>query len=74
MTWAAAMLASTSRIQILSTVHVPAFNPVVAAKMGASLDHIGNGRWGINIVSGWNRAALTPSPPWGRGQGRGGAV
>ena len=56
MTWAAAMLASTSRIQIFSTVHVPAFNPVVAAKMGASLDHIGNGRWGINIVSGWNRA------------------
>ncbi len=56
MTWAAAMLASTSRIQIFSTVHVPAFNPVVAAKMGASLDHISNGRWGINIVSGWNRA------------------
>ncbi|MCC6706623.1 MAG: LLM class flavin-dependent oxidoreductase [Gammaproteobacteria bacterium] len=56
MTWAAAMLASTSRIQIFSTVHVPAFNPVVAAKMGASLDHIGNGRWGINIVSGWNRS------------------
>ena len=56
MTWAAAMLASTGRIQIFSTVHVPAFNPLVAAKMGATLDHIGNGRWGINIVSGWNRS------------------
>lgn len=56
MTWASALLASTSRIQIFSTVHVPAFNPVVVAKMGASLDHIGAGRWGINIVSGWNRA------------------
>ena len=56
MTWAAAILASTTRIQVFSTVHVPAFNPVVAAKMGASLDHIGGGRWGINIVSGWNRA------------------
>jgi alkanesulfonate monooxygenase SsuD/methylene tetrahydromethanopterin reductase-like flavin-dependent oxidoreductase (luciferase family) len=55
MTWAAALLASTRRIQIFSTVHVPVFNPVVAAKMGASLDHIGGGRWGINIVSGWNR-------------------
>ena len=55
MTWAAAILASTTRIQVFSTVHVPAFNPVVAAKMGASLDHIGGGRWGINIVSGWNR-------------------
>ncbi len=56
MTWAAGLLAVTSHIQIFSTVHVPVFNPVVAAKMGASLDHIGGGRWGINIVSGWNRA------------------
>lgn len=55
MTWASALLASTSRIQIFSTVHVPVFNPVVAAKMGATLDHISGGRWGINIVSGWNR-------------------
>lgn len=55
MTWAAALLASTQTIQIFSTVHVPVFNPVVAAKMGATLDHISGGRWGINIVSGWNR-------------------
>ena len=55
-TWASAILFGTSRIQIFSTVHVPAFNPLVVAKMGASLDHIGNGRWGINIVSGWNQA------------------
>jgi len=56
MTWAAGLLASTKTILIFSTVHVPVFNPVVAAKMGATLDHIGGGRWGINIVSGWNRA------------------
>lgn len=55
MTWAAGLLASTSRIRIFSTVHVPVFNPVVAAKMGATLDHMSGGRWGINIVSGWNR-------------------
>lgn len=55
MTWAAGLLAVTKTIQIFSTVHVPVFNPVVAAKMGASLDHISGGRWGINIVSGWNR-------------------
>ena len=56
MTWAAGLLAVTRTIEIFSTVHVPVFNPVVAAKMGATLDHIGGGRWGINIVSGWNRA------------------
>lgn len=55
MTWASALLAHTSRIQIFSTVHVPLFHPVVVAKMGATLDHIGQGRWGINLVSGWSQ-------------------
>jgi dimethylsulfone monooxygenase len=54
MTWAAALLACTSRIKVFSTVHVPLFHPVVTAKMGGTLDHIGNGRWGLNIVSGWS--------------------
>jgi alkanesulfonate monooxygenase SsuD/methylene tetrahydromethanopterin reductase-like flavin-dependent oxidoreductase (luciferase family) len=53
-TWAAALLANTSRINIYSTVHVPVFHPVATAKMGATLDHIGQGRWGLNIVSGWS--------------------
>ena len=55
MTWASALLEATSRIKIFSTVHVPVFHPLVVAKMGATLDHISGGRWGINIVSGWSR-------------------
>jgi FMNH2-dependent dimethyl sulfone monooxygenase len=55
MTWAAALLAVTQRIRVYSTVHVPIFHPLVAAKMGATLDHIGSGRWGINLVSGWSK-------------------
>lgn len=55
MTWAAALLAVTDRIRVYSTVHVPAFHPLVVAKMGASLDHISQGRWGINLVSGWSK-------------------
>ncbi len=54
MTWASAILAATRKIRVYSTVHVPVFHPLVAAKMGATLDHIGQGRWGINIVSGWS--------------------
>jgi len=54
MTWAAALLAQTSRIRVFSTVHVPIFHPLVAAKMGATIDHISNGRWGLNVVSGWS--------------------
>ncbi len=54
MTWAAGLLEATSRIKIFSTVHVPVFHPAVVAKMGATLDHISGGRWGINLVSGWS--------------------
>ncbi|MEQ8233031.1 MAG: LLM class flavin-dependent oxidoreductase [Gammaproteobacteria bacterium] len=54
MTWASALLAQTSRIRIFSTVHVPVFHPVVVAKMGATMDHLSGGRWGINLVSGWS--------------------
>ena len=53
-TWASALLANTTTINIFSTVHVPVFHPVATAKMGATLDHIGKGRWGLNIVSGWS--------------------
>lgn len=55
MTWASALLAVTSRIKVFSTVHVPVFHPVVVAKMGATMDHLSGGRWGINLVSGWSK-------------------
>jgi alkanesulfonate monooxygenase SsuD/methylene tetrahydromethanopterin reductase-like flavin-dependent oxidoreductase (luciferase family) len=35
-------------------VHAPLFNPVIAAKEIATVDHIGEGRFGLNIVVGWN--------------------
>jgi alkanesulfonate monooxygenase SsuD/methylene tetrahydromethanopterin reductase-like flavin-dependent oxidoreductase (luciferase family) len=54
MTWAAALLASTRHITIFATVHTTANHPVVAAKQIATMDHIGQGRAGLNIVAGWN--------------------
>jgi FMNH2-dependent dimethyl sulfone monooxygenase len=54
LTWAAGLLAATQRISVVSTVHVMAFNPVVAAKQLATIDQIGHGRSGLNIVAGWN--------------------
>jgi FMNH2-dependent dimethyl sulfone monooxygenase len=53
-TWAAGLLASTKRITIFGTVHAPLFNPVIAAKEMVTADHIGEGRFGLNIVVGWN--------------------
>jgi pyrimidine oxygenase len=55
-TLTAGLLEITERITLLTTMHTNVFNPVVAAKIGADLDHIGEGRWGLNIVSGWGEA------------------
>ena len=53
-TWACGLLAATSRINVFATVHVPLNHPVVAAKQMATADHIGKGRFGVNVVCGWN--------------------
>jgi FMNH2-dependent dimethyl sulfone monooxygenase len=55
-TWASAIAALTSRIQVFATCHVPIFHPMLAAKMGATIDNISRGRFGLNIVVGWNAA------------------
>lgn len=55
-TWAAAIAAVTTRIQVFSTCHVPIFHPMLAAKIGSTIDNISGGRFGLNIVSGWNAA------------------
>jgi FMNH2-dependent dimethyl sulfone monooxygenase len=54
LTWASGLLASTKRITVFGTVHAPLFNPVIAAKEMVTADHIGQGRFGLNLVVGWN--------------------
>ena len=54
MTWAAGLLAATERITVFGTVHAPLFNPLIAAKEFVTTDHIGEGRFGLNLVVGWN--------------------
>jgi alkanesulfonate monooxygenase SsuD/methylene tetrahydromethanopterin reductase-like flavin-dependent oxidoreductase (luciferase family) len=53
-TYAAALAALTQNIGIFSTVHVPMVHPVFAAKALTTVDHVSNGRAGLNIVCGWN--------------------
>ena len=53
-TWACGLLAATRRITVFGTVHAPLFHPVIAAKQMVTADHIGEGRFGLNIVVGWN--------------------
>jgi FMNH2-dependent dimethyl sulfone monooxygenase len=53
-TWATGLLAVTKHITVFGTVHAPIFNPIVAAKEMVTADHVGEGRFGLNIVVGWN--------------------
>jgi len=54
LTWATALLARTRRIMVFGTVHAPLFNPIMAAKQMVTADHVGEGRFGLNVVVGWN--------------------
>jgi alkanesulfonate monooxygenase SsuD/methylene tetrahydromethanopterin reductase-like flavin-dependent oxidoreductase (luciferase family) len=53
-TWATGLLASTKRLIVFGTVHAPLFHPIIAAKQFVTADQVGQGRFGLNIVVGWN--------------------
>jgi len=53
-TWATGLLAKTKRLIAFGTVHAPLFHPIIAAKQFVTADHVGEGRFGLNIVVGWN--------------------
>ena len=54
LTWATGLLAATRRITVFGTVHAPLFHPLIAAKQIVTADHVGEGRFGLNLVAGWN--------------------
>lgn len=52
----AGMAALTRNIILISTVHVLyGWHPLQLAKIGATIDHMSKGRWGLNIVTGYKR-------------------
>lgn len=55
-TWATGLLAATKEVSVFGTVHVALIHPVFAAKQIATADHVGKGRFGLNLVAGWNAA------------------
>jgi dimethylsulfone monooxygenase len=56
--WAAGIGASTHYSGIFATSHVPTIHPLMAAKQGATIDHITGGRFALNIVTGWHRPEI----------------
>lgn len=49
----AALAACTTRVKLCATVHTYMYHPATIAKIGASIDQISGGRFGLNVVSGW---------------------
>ena len=49
------LAAITKKINIFSTIHLPLLNPIFAARASVTLNHISNGRIGLNLVCGWNK-------------------
>lgn len=54
LTWSSGLLGATKGISCFGTLHVSLIHPVFAAKQIVTADHIGKGRFGLNIVAGWN--------------------
>jgi alkanesulfonate monooxygenase SsuD/methylene tetrahydromethanopterin reductase-like flavin-dependent oxidoreductase (luciferase family) len=57
-TWAAGIGQATTKSGIFATSHVPTIHPIMAAKQGATIDHITGGRFALNIVTGWHKAEI----------------
>lgn len=64
MTLTAALAQATHRIKLWATAHPRLFNPAVAAKMIATIDHISGGRAGLNIASGAYREEFAQMGAW----------
>src|SRR6185436_10144169 len=51
----AGLAAVTSRIRLYATVPTLAVPPAIAARMGSTIDSISGGRFGLNVITGWQR-------------------
>jgi pyrimidine oxygenase len=60
----AGIAAVTSRIKIFATVATLAVPPAYAARMAVTIDSISNGRCGLNLVSGWEKAEYEQMGLW----------
>ena len=56
--WAAGIGASIKYPSVFATTHVPTVHPIVAAKQAMTIDHITNGRFVLNVVTGWHRPEI----------------
>lgn len=59
-----ALAAVTSKIQLFASCAVRTVNPAVLAKMAVTVDQVAEGRFGVNIVAGWNKFEYAQMGLW----------
>ncbi|WP_373529549.1 dimethylsulfone monooxygenase SfnG [Nostoc sp.] len=65
LTTVAALAPVTERLKLIAAVHPGLWHPGVVAKMGATIDFISQGRFALNVVSGWFKGEFTIyGEPW----------
>ena len=53
----AGLAAVTTKLILISTVHILyGWHPLHLAKLGATIDNMSNGRWGLNVVTGYKQS------------------
>lgn len=60
----AGLAAVTSDIKLFATAAVLTMPPAIVARMASTIDSISGGRFGINMVSGWQRAEYDQMGLW----------
>ena len=60
----AGVLARTQKIKLFASAPILALPPALCARMAATVDSIAPGRFGINIVTGWQKAEYDTMGVW----------
>ena len=60
----AGLAAVTSRIKLYATVPTLAIPPAIAARMASTIDSISHGRFGLNVITGWQRPEYSQMGIW----------
>jgi pyrimidine oxygenase len=60
----AGLAAVTSRIKLYATVPTLAIPPAIAARMCTTIDSISGGRFGLNVITGWQRPEYSQMGLW----------
>jgi len=63
-TMTAGLAAQTSRLRLYASVAVLTLHPALAARMAATIQDISGGRFGLNIVSGWDKPEYAQMGLW----------